>query len=193
MVTGRGAVNRAVQVLTSESNGRIWLRSCLPSRLHSVDCSWQEQALSLRFANVSHQSEAAIYRRCIWPEKSHRRSRIVMTAPDPKPAMVASYGDGGGLLYSPTPPGGVAVTRDKALLSRRSESFESIGDRLELARCTTCDIKSFRANSTVPISHRPASRNPRAPRRSPTAAGRTSGSCRSTSSAVPQRSPCAGT
>lgn len=60
MVNGRGTVNRAVQVLTSASNGRIQLRRCPPGRLHSVDCSWQEQSLSLRSANLSHQPEADI-------------------------------------------------------------------------------------------------------------------------------------
>lgn len=59
---------------------------------------------------VRPQSEAVIHRSCIWSEKIHRRSSSAMSASDPKPAMVASYRDGGGLLYSPTPPGGVAVT-----------------------------------------------------------------------------------
>lgn len=57
MVSGRGAVNRAVQVPISAANDRIQLRSCLSGQLHSVHCSWQEKSLSLRSANVSHQPD----------------------------------------------------------------------------------------------------------------------------------------
>lgn len=56
------------------------VKSCLRCRLYSVDCFWQKQSLSLRSANVSHQS-------ILLKNSLRRLERMLSGVLDPLPAL----------------------------------------------------------------------------------------------------------